>query len=142
MLSILFLLFQCVGSGCPGSSGGSTPTTIPSVYKSITNPTLGNFIGTSTATITNCASKLCLCTWQISTVTGAGNGKLSVTYIDATLNGTITSGALNGNQAFADGHTAMYTMLLNSTSTAPTWTVLNVSSSDTFSITVGCSVLN
>lgn len=141
LTSALLIKSQCIGTGCPGSSGGSTPTTVPTIYKLVSAIPVSSSAQTSTVNITTCASILCDCSFTAFSSTGSGNARFVITYVDALNFATWNSGFLAGNQSFG-GNMAVYRHTFNSSSTAPTWSIFNGGTTDTFSVAIICHSIN
>lgn len=141
LLSVVIIKSQCVGTGCPGSSGGSPATTVPSAYKYSQAPSLANFASIGSQSITACTSKLCQCTFSAFTATNSGNGRFSITYKDSQSGATVSTGNLSGTQTGLGG-VVNYVYLMNSGNAAPTFNLLNGDVLDTFDINVACYIIN
>lgn len=142
LLSVVTIKSQCIGTGCPGTGGGSTPTTIPATYKANLTQTLANFGASSPINITGCLSAFCFCSFTVYARGAVGNGKISITYKDALSGNSVSIPNLTpGTQGFTS-NIGTYSYLINSGNVAPTWSLLNVDADDVFSTSVACFIIN
>lgn len=125
-------------------AGGGAATSVTPVYAVDAAFSITSF-GTATGTATACASIKCSCTFQATSDATPidSNGKWQFTYSNATLNsGTQTTGVITPGIGNPSGFQA-FTYLFNSTSTAPSWSLLSTASTTAnYIVDIACIQVN